>query len=176
LTGSAESILKKKNQNDIVLVKKNKSQRVCHRVLTGSCRVSRVDPAGQPGHTGFFFPSFFRQPGPVPAPGRPGPGSTRRAGPGFKTMVCTLLVPLPPSLGSVYTWWLSIAGSACGRKDHLMVCFLTDPASKAARDIIIYFCIVWVAYIWKWAIYHFQWAWVKPTGRTRSWLVRSRWR
>lgn len=93
-----------------------------------------------------------------------------------KFSVYTLLVPLPSSLGAVYACWLSIAGSACGRKDHLMVCFLTDPASKAARDIIIYFCIVWVAYIWKWAIYHFQWAWVKPTGRTRSWLVRSRWR
>jgi hypothetical protein len=49
----------------------------------------RVDPLGQPGHTGFFLPLFFHQPGPVPAPGRPGPGSTRRAGPGFKTMVKT---------------------------------------------------------------------------------------
>jgi len=27
------------------------------------------------------------RPRPVPCPGRPGPGSTRRAGPGFKTMV-----------------------------------------------------------------------------------------
>jgi hypothetical protein len=47
----------------------------------------RVDPPGQPGHTGFFLPPFFHQPGPVPALGRPGPGSTRRAGPGFKTIV-----------------------------------------------------------------------------------------
>jgi len=53
----------------------------------GLDRVSRVDPAGQPDHTGFFLPPFFHQPGPVPDPGRPGPGSTRRAGPGFKTMV-----------------------------------------------------------------------------------------
>jgi hypothetical protein len=42
-------------------------------------RVDRVSP-GQ-------FPSgFFPSPGPVPSPGRPGPGSTRRAGPGFKTL------------------------------------------------------------------------------------------
>jgi len=46
---------------------------------TGS-RVDRVSP-GQ-------FPSgFLPQPGPVPGPGRPGPGSTRRAGPGFKTLL-----------------------------------------------------------------------------------------
>jgi hypothetical protein len=42
------------------------------------------------GHTGFFLPPFFLQPGPVPAPGRPGPGSTCRARPGFKTMVYDL--------------------------------------------------------------------------------------
>jgi len=42
-------------------------------------RVDRVSP-GQ-------FPSgFLPPPGPVPGPGRPGPGSTRRAGPGFKTL------------------------------------------------------------------------------------------
>jgi hypothetical protein len=35
---------------------------------------------GQPGHTEFFLTLFFFQPGPVPTPGRPGPGSTRRAG------------------------------------------------------------------------------------------------
>ena len=66
----------KKNQNDVVLVKKKQKS-------TG------LSP-GQPGHTGFFLPLFFRQPGPVPVPGRPGPGSTRRAGPGFKTMNNTL--------------------------------------------------------------------------------------
>jgi len=45
-------------------------------------RVDRVSP-GQ-------FPSgFLPPPGPVPGPGRPGPGSTRRAGPGFKTLVLT---------------------------------------------------------------------------------------
>jgi len=42
---------------------------------------------GQLGHTGFFLPLFFLQPGPVPASGRPGPGSARQAGPGFKTML-----------------------------------------------------------------------------------------
>ena len=45
---------------------------------------SRVDPSGRPGQ----FPSgFWPPPGPVPCPGRPGPWSTRRAGPGFKTMI-----------------------------------------------------------------------------------------
>jgi hypothetical protein len=29
---------------------------------------------------------FFLKPGPVPAPGQPGLGSIRQAGPGFKTM------------------------------------------------------------------------------------------
>jgi hypothetical protein len=63
-----------KNQNDVVLVKKNKSQ----RVATGYCRVT--------GSTEFFLTLFFLQPSPVPASGRPGHGSTRRAGPGFKTI------------------------------------------------------------------------------------------
>jgi len=27
----------------------------------------QVDPSGQPGHTGFFLPPFFLQPGPIPA-------------------------------------------------------------------------------------------------------------
>ena len=52
-----------------------------HPGLTGwtGSRVDRVSP-GQ-------FPSgFLPPPGPVPGPGRPGPGSTRRAGPGFKTL------------------------------------------------------------------------------------------
>jgi hypothetical protein len=60
--------------------KKKKSQRVATRFLTGFCR------AGSPSHTGFFLSLFFLQPGPVPAPDLPGPGSTRRAGLGFKTI------------------------------------------------------------------------------------------
>jgi len=78
----------KKNQNDVVLVKKNKknkSQWVCHRVLPGQPG-PRVDPAGQPGHTGFFLLLFFHQPGPVPTPDRPDPRSTHRTRPDFKTM------------------------------------------------------------------------------------------
>jgi hypothetical protein len=60
----------------------------------------RVDPPGQPGHTGFFLPPFFHQPGPVPAPGRPGPGSTRWAGPGFKTMfIWACILPSLACLG-----------------------------------------------------------------------------
>ena len=48
---------------------------------------------GLPGSPGFDrvlpgqFPNgFLLRPGPVPGPGQPGPGSTGRAGPGFKTM------------------------------------------------------------------------------------------
>jgi len=38
-------------------------------------RVTTGFLTGLPGHTGFFFPLFFLQPGPIPAPGRPaGPG------------------------------------------------------------------------------------------------------
>jgi len=44
-----------------------------------TCRVDRVQPGQLPS-------GFLLRPGPVPGPGRPGPGSTRRAGPGFKTM------------------------------------------------------------------------------------------
>jgi hypothetical protein len=54
-------------------------------------RVDRVSP-GQ-------FPSrFLPQPGLVPGPGRPGLGSTHRAGPGFKTLIEILLLPCPSSL------------------------------------------------------------------------------
>ena len=42
----------------------------------------RVNPPGQPSHD--FF--FFFQPASIPVSGWPGPGSTRRAGPHFKTM------------------------------------------------------------------------------------------
>ena len=49
-------------------------------------RVDRVSPGQLPG-------GFLLRPGPVSGPGRPGPGSTRRAGPSFKTMVtCVLCV------------------------------------------------------------------------------------
>jgi len=53
------------------------------RVSPGFDRVDRVSPSQ--------FPSgFLPPPGPVPGPGRPGPGSTRRAGPGFKTLLNSL--------------------------------------------------------------------------------------
>jgi hypothetical protein len=48
------------NQNDIVLIKKQKN---CQRVTTGFCRVNR------PGHTELWLPLFFLKPGQVPAPG-----------------------------------------------------------------------------------------------------------
>ena len=66
----------KKNQNDIVLVKKNNSQ----RVATGSTR--RVSQANPQDHTGFFLSLFFFQLSPVSAPNLK---STRQ--PGFKIML-----------------------------------------------------------------------------------------
>jgi len=63
LTGSPEStFFFKKNQNDVILVKKKS---------TGCNWVFDWVLSGQPGHTGFFLPLFFLQLGPVPAPGRP---------------------------------------------------------------------------------------------------------
>jgi hypothetical protein len=76
------SILLKKNQNDVVLVKKKTKKKQKSTGLSPGLAGS----AGSPGHIGFFLPPFFHQPGSVPAPGRPGPGSTYQAGPGFKTM------------------------------------------------------------------------------------------
>jgi hypothetical protein len=58
---------------------------VFDRVLPGQPG-HRVNPPGQPGYTRFFLPLFFLQPGPVSALSRPGPGLTRRARPGFKTI------------------------------------------------------------------------------------------
>jgi hypothetical protein len=64
-------------KNDVVL-------HVCKsRVSTGFTWVGRVSPGHLP--TGFLL-----RPGPVPDPGRLGPGLTRRAYPGFKTLVVGL--------------------------------------------------------------------------------------
>jgi hypothetical protein len=49
------------NQNNVILVKKK-------------TKINRLQPGflpNQPGHTGFFLPLFFLQPGPVLVPGRP---------------------------------------------------------------------------------------------------------
>ena len=54
-----------------------------NRFATGS----PGQPAGLAGSHRFFLSPFFLQPGRVPAPGLPGPGSTRRVGSGFKTMI-----------------------------------------------------------------------------------------
>jgi hypothetical protein len=40
-----------------------------------------------PGQLGQLLGGFFLRPGPVPSPGRPGPGLTRRVDPDFKTML-----------------------------------------------------------------------------------------
>jgi len=73
----------KKNQNDIVLAKKKKKSTSCNRVFDLV--------AGSAGsHQVFSSPIFF-QLAPVPTPGRPGTGSTRRIEPGFKTMIHTFM-------------------------------------------------------------------------------------
>jgi hypothetical protein len=85
VTGSAGSVLFfKKNQNDVVLEKKKSMglQPSLDRVLPGQPG-RQVNPPGQPG---FSFPRFFFN------PGQPGPGSTRWAGPGFKTMDLTIVI------------------------------------------------------------------------------------
>jgi hypothetical protein len=46
-----------------------------------------VDPPGRPGFVGQLPGRFLLRPGPVQGPSQPGPGSTRRAGPGFKTVI-----------------------------------------------------------------------------------------
>jgi hypothetical protein len=61
--------------------KKNKKKIKVNGFTTGSCWVN------PPGHTGFFLPLFFLQPGQVPAPGWPSLESTRRVRPDFKTML-----------------------------------------------------------------------------------------
>ena len=62
LTGSAGSILKKKNQNDVVLVQKKQKKQKSTGLSPG---LDRVLP-GQPGHRvdppGFSFPRFFVNP------------------------------------------------------------------------------------------------------------------
>jgi hypothetical protein len=69
-------ILESQKRRRLMIVKKKLIR--SHPGWTGS----RVD-RGFPGQ----FPSgFLPPPKPVPGLGRPGPGSTRRAGPGFKTL------------------------------------------------------------------------------------------
>jgi hypothetical protein len=69
-------------------LKKSKRRRFSKKKSTGCNQVfDRVNP---PSHTRFFFPLFFLQPGLVSTPGKPGPGSTYRAGPDFKIMIITL--------------------------------------------------------------------------------------
>jgi len=76
----------KKNQNDVVLVKKNKKKTKINGFVTGPW-------PGQPGHTEFFLPLFFHQLGPVPAPGRPaGPGRVSKLWSRVCTNTCVSLV------------------------------------------------------------------------------------
>jgi hypothetical protein len=57
------------------------------RHLLVKTKVNRLQPSFLSGHTGFFLTLFFLKLCPVPAPGRPGPGSTCQASPGFKTVL-----------------------------------------------------------------------------------------
>jgi len=79
VTGLAGSIFFfKKNQNDVVLVKKKTKINELQPSFWLGLAMSTGSP-GQPGHTEFFLTLFFLQPGPVPASGQSGLGSTRRA-------------------------------------------------------------------------------------------------
>ena len=93
-------------QNDVVsrpcILKKKKERPGLSRVYPGRLgsgstrRVDRVSPGQLPN-------GFLLRPGPVPGPSRPGPGSARQTGPGFKTMMPrTLIVSLHPYLGFEY--------------------------------------------------------------------------
>jgi hypothetical protein len=66
--------------------KKNKKSTGCNRVFDRVLPGQSGRWVNQPGHTGFWLFLFFLKPSPVLALGRPGPGSTRRAEPGFKTI------------------------------------------------------------------------------------------
>jgi hypothetical protein len=81
-------------QNDVVsrpCILKKKRESGSQSGLPGSTRqVDRVLPSQLPN-------GFLLRPGPVLGPGRPGPGSTRRAGPSFKTMVQT---------GTLFGYWI----------------------------------------------------------------------
>jgi hypothetical protein len=74
-----------KNQYDVVLEKKKTKFNDGNRVFDGVLPGQLAGPAGS--YRVFFFLLFFLQPGPVPAPSRLGPGSTRRPRPSFKTMI-----------------------------------------------------------------------------------------
>ena len=75
-------VLDGKKRHRLMTVKIKKKLTGSHPGLAG-CTGSRVDRVS-PGQ----FPSgFLPPPGPVPGPGWPGLGSTRRAGPGFKTLL-----------------------------------------------------------------------------------------
>ena len=85
--------------------------------LSGSpgFRVDRVSP-------GQLLGGFLLRPGPVPGPGQPGPGSTRRAGPGFKTMVYTANLPVvrPRSCRVIYYFDTLALGIRHQSFDHVI--------------------------------------------------------
>ena len=60
-------------------------------------RVDRVSPGQIPDY-------FLLKPGPAPSPGRLDPGSTRRAGPGFKTMLLILSSRIQIHHTIFYVW------------------------------------------------------------------------
>jgi len=87
--GRVNSLFLKKSKRRHFSKKKKQKSTGCNRFLTRFCRVSRVNLPGHPSHTESWLFLFFFQPDPVPVPGRSGPGSTRRVGPGFKTIAFT---------------------------------------------------------------------------------------
>ena len=93
--GRVNSFFKKKNQNDVVLVKKNKTKK---KQKSTGLQPGLAGLTGSPGQLAgsarshrVFSSLVFSSTSPVPTPGRPGLETTRRAGPGFKTMFLTII-------------------------------------------------------------------------------------
>jgi hypothetical protein len=84
-----------------------------NRVSSGFARVARVWP-------GCCHSRSFVKPGPVQPPGRPGPGSTRRAGLGLITVACTPVTLAVPYLS------IGLAGCSVGPR-------ISRSARKLAR-------------------------------------------
>jgi hypothetical protein len=93
--GRVNPYFKKIIQNGVPLVKKKQTK--INGLQPSFWPGRRVNPPGRSGHAGSWLILFFYQASPVPALGRPGRGSTRRVGPGFKTMV------LPNN--TLEIWW-----------------------------------------------------------------------
>jgi hypothetical protein len=87
-------------------------------VSAGFVRVARVLP-------GQLLGEFLLRLGPVPGPGRPGAGSTRRASPDFKTMIPSQYLPLSITLTQLHALSANVVQSMTTTRNlHLLWRFL----------------------------------------------------